>query len=85
MPHFQAHTDRSLENRVTRERFQARYQGSVEHSLRLLTERLQLNLDKRAGVDPADSATWLMSPADIHHLAESLALLDQINRLNNAK
>jgi hypothetical protein len=85
MPQFQAHQDYSLEARVARDRFQSRYKTSVEHCLRLLIERLQLNLDKRDGVDLTDANTWLMSPADIQHLAESLALLDQINRLNNAK
>ncbi len=85
MPQLQAHQDRSLENRITQERFQARYVSSIEHCLRLVTERLQLNLDKRDGVEAGDSSTWRMSPQDLHALTESLALLDSINRLNRDK
>jgi hypothetical protein len=85
MPQFQAHQDKSLESRLARERFQTRYVSSVEHCLRLVTERLQLSLDKRDGQDPADISTWRMSPADIASLSQSLELLDQINRRNNDK
>jgi len=85
MPQFQAHQDKSLEVRLARERFQTRYVSSVEHCLRLVTERLQLSLDKRDGSDPADITTWRMSPADIASLSQSLDLLDQINRRNNDK
>jgi hypothetical protein len=88
MPQFQAHQDKSLENRLSREvqtGFADRYPRSVEHCLRLVTERLQLALDKRDGVNAADATTWRMSPADIQALTQSLALLDQINRQNNAK
>ena len=84
-PQLQAHTDRSLEVRLARERFQVRYVSSVEHCLRLLTERLQLALDKRDGVDPADITTWRMTPADIAALTQSLAVMDSINRRNNDK
>jgi hypothetical protein len=82
-PQLQAHTDRSLEVRLARERFQFRYVSSVEHCLRLMSERLQLNLDKRDGVDPADITTWRLNPQDILALTKSLELLDQINRRNH--
>jgi len=88
MPQFQAHQDKSLENRLAREvqnSFTDRYPRSVEHCLRLVTERLQLALDKRDGVNPADADTWRMSPADIQALAQSLEILDLINRRNNDK
>ena len=88
MPQFQAHQDKSLENRLAREvqnSFADRYPRSVEHCLRLVTERLQLALDKRDGVLPGDATTWRMSPQDILALTQSLASLDQINRRNNDK
>ena len=85
-PALQAHTDRSLESRVAREvhsSFTDRYPRSVEHCLRLVTERLQLSLDKRNIVDLMDVNSWILSPQDILALSRSLELLDQINRRNN--
>jgi hypothetical protein len=55
----------------------------VEHCLRLVTERLQLSLDKRNIVDLMDVNSWILSPQDILALSRSLELLDQINRRNN--
>jgi hypothetical protein len=85
-PQLQAHTDRTLESRVAREvhsGFVDRYPRSVEHCLRLVTERLQLSLDKRNLVDLMDVSSWILSPQDILALAQSLELLDQINRRNH--
>jgi len=84
-PKFQAHVDTSLESKVAKEiqqSFAQRYPGSIEHCLRLLTERLQLGLDKRGISDLTDVGSWKISPQDLLALSQSLELLDQIHRRN---
>jgi hypothetical protein len=55
-----------------------KFPGSIEHILRLLTERLQLGLDKRDGVDVVDPSTWLLSPEEIQDLAQAMNHINQI-------
>ena len=43
-------------------------------------ERLQLGLDKRDGVDPANPDTWRMTTAELHDLAQAAYYLNEIRR-----
>ena len=51
-----------------------------EHCLRLIMERLQLGLDKRDGVDPANPDTWRMTTSELHDLAQAAYYLNEIRR-----
>jgi hypothetical protein len=65
-------------NRAHRGAFMEKFPGSIEHILRLLTERLQLGLDKRDGVDVTNPDTWLLSPEEIQDLALAMNHINQI-------
>ena len=65
-------------NAVHREAFLVKFPGQVEHTLRLLTERLQLGLDKRDGVVVTDPETWLLRPDEIRDLAEAMSYINAI-------
>jgi hypothetical protein len=65
-------------NRAHRGAFMEKFPGSIEHILRLLTERLQLGLDKRDGVDVVDPSTWLLSTEEIQDLAQAMYHINQI-------
>ena len=65
-------------NAVQRIGFAEKFPGQVEHCLRLVMERLQLGLDKRDGVDPANPDTWRLSSQEILDLANSAKLLNDI-------
>ena len=52
-------------NAAHREGFAVKYPGQIEHCLRLVMERLQLGLDKRNGVDPANPDTWRLSTQEL--------------------
>ena len=67
-------------NKAHREGFMIKYPGQVEHCLRLTMERLQLNLDKRGGVDVANADTWPISCDEIESLATAAYYLDLIRR-----
>lgn len=67
-------------NSSLREGFAQKYPGQVEHCLRLVMERLQAGLDKRAGCDVADPATWRMSTLELRDLAETAHQLNSIRR-----
>jgi len=45
-------------NAAHRESFAQKYEGQIEHILRLLCERLQAGLDKRDGVDIANPVSY---------------------------
>ena len=62
--------------------FADRYPSAVEHSLRLIVERLQLGLEKRGNDDPSDPTTWRLSAADIDHLSAAIERLDKIRERN---
>lgn len=61
-----------------REAFRERYPGQVEHCLRLVVERLQACLVKRANTDPADPQTWAVSAGEIASLSQAARDLDEI-------
>lgn len=67
-------------NGAHREAFQAKYPNQIEHCLRLTCERLQAGLDKRDGCDIADPDTWRMSPGELHDLAQTAYLLNEIRK-----
>jgi hypothetical protein len=67
-------------NAVHRASFKEKFPGSIEHILRLLTERLQLGLDKRNGVDLANPDTWILLPEEIKNLAEAMYYIIEIKR-----
>ena len=65
-------------NRAHGEAFAERYPGQVEHSLRLVMERLQAGLDKRDGIDVARPATWRVSAAELAALSTAAYYLHQL-------
>ena len=67
-------------NGAHREAFQIKYPNQIEHCLRLTCERLQAGLDKRAGCDIAVPSTWRMSPSELHDLAQTAYLLNEIRK-----
>ena len=67
-------------NAAHREGFAVKYPGQIEHCLRMVMERLQLGLDKRTGVDPANPDTWRMSTRELADLASCAQALDHIRR-----
>lgn len=60
--------------------FADKYPTQIEHSLRLIMERLQAGLDKREGIDLNRVETWRISPADIESLAAAAYHLNEIRR-----
>jgi hypothetical protein len=60
--------------------FTEKYPGTIEHILRLLTERLQLGLDKRDNVDIADVHTWKLLPSEIHDLADAIYKIHEVRK-----
>lgn len=65
-------------NRAHGDAFSERYPGQVEHSLRLVMERLQAGLDKRDGIDVARPATWRVSAAELAALSTAAYYLHQL-------
>ena len=65
---------------VQRDAFEIRYPTQVTHCLRLVMERLQLNLDKRGNLDVTNADTWPIDCSEIRDLAEAAYRLDQIRR-----
>jgi len=60
--------------------FADKYPNQVEHILRLITERLQLGLTKLEGTDLQQPDTWILSCAEIQHLAEAMFYVHQIRQ-----
>ena len=67
-------------NAVNREAFVIKFPGQIEHSMRLITERLMHVLTKPAGVELTHPATWLGSPEDIMSLCHALRSLEEVRR-----
>ena len=67
-------------NAAHREGFAVKYPGQVEHCLRLVMERLQIGLDKRNGVNPANPDTWRLSTQELSELVQCAYQLDSIRR-----
>jgi hypothetical protein len=66
---------------VNREAFTQRFPGHIEHSMRLISERLQNCLVKPGEMDLSDPHTWPATPAEIESLAAALWSMEQV-RLN---
>jgi hypothetical protein len=60
--------------------FADKYPTQVEHSLRLVMERLQAGLDKRDNVDINRVETWRITPVEIDALARAAYHLNEIRR-----
>jgi hypothetical protein len=52
--------------------FNEKFPGQLEHILRLLTERLQIGLDKRDGVLLEDPKTWKLSTSELKDLSKAI-------------
>jgi hypothetical protein len=72
-------------NRAHREAFAERFDGQIEHILRLLCERLQTGLDKRGNVDITRVETWQLSPAELADLSEAIYHIHLIRTLENTR
>jgi len=68
-------------NAVSREAFVQRFPGQLEHTQRLIMERLQHCLNKPDGTVLNRPDTWLASPGEIADLCQALWSLEQ-TRLN---
>jgi hypothetical protein len=64
-------------NAANREAFTLRFPGHIEHSMRLISERLQNCLTKPQAMDLSDPDTWPATPAEIASLASALWSLEQ--------
>jgi hypothetical protein len=68
-------------NAVNREAFTQRFPGHIEHSMRLISERLQNCLVKPGEMDLSAPDTWPATAGEIESLAAALWSMEQI-RLN---
>lgn len=67
-------------NAANREAFVQKFPGHLEHSMRLVSERLMNCLNKPAGIDLSNTTTWPATPEEILTLCKSLESLEQIRR-----
>jgi len=67
-------------NAVNREAFVIKFPGQLEHTMRLVMERLQHILTKPSGVELAHPHTWLGSPEDIQSLCHALRSLEEVRQ-----
>lgn len=67
-------------NAANREAFVQKFPGQLQHSMRLINERLMNCLNKPEGTDLASPATWPAPAADLRDLAQALYHLDQIRQ-----
>jgi hypothetical protein len=65
---------------VSREAFVQKFPGQLQHSMRLVNERLMNCLNKPEGTDLQDPDTWPASTEEIRDLAVALYHLDQIRQ-----
>jgi hypothetical protein len=65
-------------NAANREAFVQRMPGQLEHTMRLVMERLQHILSKPSGVELTHPDTWLGSPEDIMSLCHALRSLEEV-------
>ena len=65
---------------VSREAFVQKFPGQLQHSMRLVNERLMNCLNKPEGTDLADPDTWPADTAEIAELAQALYHLDLIRQ-----
>ena len=67
-------------NAVNREAFTQRFPGMLEHSMRLVNERLMNCLNKPAGIDLGNPSSWTALPGEIADLAQALYHLDLVRQ-----
>ena len=67
-------------NAVNREAFTLRFPGHIEHSMRLISERLQNCLVKPGEMDLSDPDTWPATAGEIESLAHALWSLEQVRQ-----
>lgn len=65
-------------NAANREAFMVKFPGMLEHSLRLVNERLMNCLNKPEGINLSDPNTWPAPPAEIANLVQALHSLNEI-------
>lgn len=65
-------------NAVNREAFVIKFPGHLEHTMRLVMERLQHILSKPPGVELTHPETWLGTPEDIMSLCLALRNLEEV-------
>jgi hypothetical protein len=65
---------------VNREAFVVKFPGNLQHSMRLVNERLMNCLNKPEGTNLSDPDTWPASTTEIRDLAAALYHLDQIRQ-----
>lgn len=59
-------------NATHRVAFNEKFPGQLEHILRLLTERLQIGLDKRDNVLLEDPKSWKLTTTELKDLAQAI-------------
>jgi hypothetical protein len=65
---------------VNREAFVVKFPGQLQHSMRLVNERLMNCLNKPEGTDLANPDTWPANTAEIAELAQALYYLDLVRQ-----
>lgn len=65
---------------VNREAFVVKFPGQLQHSMRLVNERLMNCLNKPTGIDLQNPDTWPATAAEISSLAQALYHLDLIRQ-----
>jgi hypothetical protein len=65
---------------VNREAFVIKFPGNLQHSMRLVNERLMNCLNKPEGIDLGDPDTWPATTQELRDLAQALYHLDQIRQ-----
>jgi hypothetical protein len=66
---------------VNREAFVVKFPGQLQHSMRLVNERLMNCLNKPDGIDLANPDTW---PADAHEIADLAQALYHLDLIRQA-
>ena len=67
-------------NHSHRVAFNEKFPGQLEHVLRLLTERIQIGLDKRDNVLLEDPTTWKLSTSELKDLAQAIEAIYYIRK-----
>ena len=65
---------------VNREAFTHRFPGHIEHSMRLISERLQHCLIKPGDMDLSTPDTWPATASEIESLAAALWSMEQLRQ-----
>jgi len=67
-------------NAANREAFTQRFPGQIEHTMRLINERLMNCLNKPAGIDLSNPATWPAAPDEIFALSHALRNMEEVRQ-----